>query len=146
MAPAKTSFASQNISRIGVYGVAKRGHEILLVTQIKGPYAGKFDFPGGRIEFGETIDQTLHREFIEEVGMDFDSMSLVDNFSICFSVSSEDPPYRFHHMGMVYSVSGLSKVQSNPMSLMNHAWVEIKSLSQAMVSPFVWELVKGKVQ
>ena len=134
-----------HVSRIGVYGVAKENGKLLLVTKDKGPYVGRLDLPGGKVEFGEGIEQALHREFIEEVGMDFDSMSLIGNFSTCFDVSSEDQPYQFHHIGLVYSVAGLSKIQPNPTSLMYYAWVDIKNLSQEMVCPFVWEMVKEEV-
>ena len=39
----------------------------LLIRQKRGPYAGKLDFPGGGIEFGESPEQALRREFAEEV-------------------------------------------------------------------------------
>ncbi len=136
---------SAHISRIGIYGVAKKDGKLLLVTKDKGPYVGRLDLPGGKIEFGEGIKEALHREFIEEVGMDFDSMFLLGNFSTCFNAQADDQPYRFHQMGMVYVVSGLSKIQPNSLPSMHYAWVDIKSLSQEMVCPFVWEVIKEEV-
>ena len=129
------------MSRIGIYGVAKEENKILLVIQEKGPYAGLFDLPGGKIEFGETVDQTLHREFLEETGMDFETMSQIDNFSICFEFSENEIYYMFHHIGLIYSVLNLRKADMFKSS-MKYLWVDVRILSQEKVTPFVWELVK----
>src|ERR1700722_2350783 len=66
----KGSLPDRKISRTGEYGVAKEKEKILFVIQKSGPFAGLFDLPGGGIEFGEDPNQALHREFIEETGMD----------------------------------------------------------------------------
>ncbi len=49
--------------RPSVYGLLFRDGEILLSPQRDG-----YDFPGGGMEIGETIEQTLIREFHEETG------------------------------------------------------------------------------
>ncbi len=56
-------------THLGVYGVLVRNNQVLLVRKGRGPHTGKWDFPGGTIEFGETPYETLLREFEEETGL-----------------------------------------------------------------------------
>lgn len=56
--------ASKLEFRPSVYGVIIRGNNILLSKQFDG-----YDFPGGGIELGETLDEALQREVWEETGL-----------------------------------------------------------------------------
>ncbi|MGZ9583503.1 NUDIX domain-containing protein [Paenibacillus marinisediminis] len=59
----------QKYTHLGIYGVLIRDGKILLIQKGRGPHKGKWDLPGGTVEFGEEPYQTLLREFEEETGI-----------------------------------------------------------------------------
>jgi len=129
------------ISRIGVYGVAFQEEKLLVVKQEKGPHQGKFDLPGGGIESGETIEDALRREFLEEVGMTFKEMHLLDNFSANTPAKHSDgTAYCFHQLGLIYSVDHLSPSDHNSPE-MECSWISLNQLSKALVSPLLLQLL-----
>ena len=60
-----------NIPRIGVGCVVER-NGLVLLGQRKGAHAeGFWAFPGGHLEFGETVEACARRELVEETGLTF---------------------------------------------------------------------------
>lgn len=49
--------------------VLRRGAQLLLVRRANPPDAGLWGFPGGRMEWGETIAEAAVRELFEETGI-----------------------------------------------------------------------------
>ena len=135
----------RNISRIGVYGVVRDGDKLLLVVQTEGAYANRFDLPGGGIEFGETIEQALHREFLEEIGQDFKFMEPISNLTAKVEVASKDgvSSYTLHQIGLIYFVDGLHELETKQKGALNYKWVDILTLHKDEVSPFVWEIIQA---
>lgn len=50
-------------------GVVFREGRVLLVRRSHKPDAGKWGFPGGKIEWGESLEQATERELMEETGL-----------------------------------------------------------------------------
>lgn len=53
-----------------VAALIQEGDRVLLDLRHQGPLAGHWEFPGGKVEPGETEKQALRRELIEELGVE----------------------------------------------------------------------------
>jgi 8-oxo-dGTP diphosphatase len=54
---------------VGVLAVVMRGDRVLIVRRSNPPMPGRWGFPGGVLELGETIAQGAMRELFEETGV-----------------------------------------------------------------------------
>ncbi|MEL6586959.1 MAG: NUDIX hydrolase [Pseudomonadota bacterium] len=54
---------------IGALAVVTRGEDVLLVQRGKEPNRGLWGFPGGHVEWGETVQHAAVRELREETGV-----------------------------------------------------------------------------
>jgi ADP-ribose pyrophosphatase YjhB (NUDIX family) len=93
----------EKIEHFGVYGLVFNtdNSKILLVKKTRGPYTGLFDLPGGTPEAGESLIQTLYREFLEEVGVKPTKISDWKNLDFKVSKSSTGEAINFHHKASV---------------------------------------------
>lgn len=54
---------------IGVGAIVWRGDHVLLIKRGKAPRKGEWSIPGGRIHWGETLEEAVRREVLEETGV-----------------------------------------------------------------------------
>ena len=54
---------------VGVLAVVMRGERVLVVRRANPPMPGRWGFPGGVLELGETVAQGAMRELLEETGV-----------------------------------------------------------------------------
>ncbi len=61
---------------VAVGAVCTHDDALLLVRRGRGPAAGEWSVPGGRVEWGETLREAVVRETAEETGLEV----VVDRF------------------------------------------------------------------
>lgn len=124
---------NQNL-RLGAYGILVSNSALLLVLKKSGPYKGLYELPGGKIEFSETPEEALSREFEEEVVL------FPEKFKILGTVSNTGM-YReglenisFHHIGLIYRIEEFSEIKRKSPEE-EYIWIKIKELITASLSP-----------
>lgn len=132
-------------SHVGVYGIYIKNDKVLLIKKSRGPYKGMFDLPGGKIEKGESIEQALEREFIEEVGCKIKSFKFLGmNEYSCDYKTDKGVLLNFHHTGSYYIVSLSSdniKIDADGEDSLGSQFVNIKNLNEIEISPIAKPMI-----
>lgn len=87
-----------------VCGVLIQDEKCLIARRSTGDSIGKYEFPGGKVEAGETREEALVREFKEELQIDLDQLYYLDHSVdtqnekeirlTCFVCSSKEKPVK----------------------------------------------------
>jgi len=72
-----------------VDGVLVCGRRVLLIERTKAPFMDKLVFPGGHVEGGESLEEAVVRELMEEVGVEVAESDL--HYLIELSAPGRDP-------------------------------------------------------
>jgi ADP-ribose pyrophosphatase YjhB (NUDIX family) len=62
--------------QLAVSAAIFRDDKVLLVRRARSPAKGFYSLPGGRVEFGESLQAALHREVDEETGLKIEILGL----------------------------------------------------------------------
>lgn len=72
--------------RPGVKALIVNDNKLLMIRErVRGEVI--YDFPGGGMDFGETVLETLHREVMEEVGIEIETGKLLGLWSFMIPVA-----------------------------------------------------------
>ena len=69
--------ADRSLVQVAVGVLVRTDDAFLLTSRPEGKaYAGYWEFPGGKLEAGETVEQALRRELQEEIGITIENCTL----------------------------------------------------------------------
>ena len=91
---------------VGVGGVIIEGGRALLIRRGSEPLLGEWSIPGGTLELGETLQQGVARELLEETGLTVRVLELIEVFDRIYveSTAGADAKKgpRFHYVIVDY--------------------------------------------
>ncbi len=93
------------VSTVGV--VCLRGAEVLLIKRGNPPRQGQWSLPGGRLEWGETLQDGALRELTEETGVTAQILGLIDVVDGLFTSRATGETTR-HYVMIDYAARWLS--------------------------------------
>jgi len=91
---------------LGVYALilSEDKSEILLIKKNRGPYKGLYDLPGGSLEPGEDLEQTLIREVKEETDCTVTEFDQMGAYTAFFPYHDAGISCQLRHVGVLYDI------------------------------------------
>ena len=133
----------KHTSHFAVYGVVldQSQENVLLIKKMLGIYTGQWDLPGGSLDEGETLEEALKREIIEETSCQ--PVSVRQLFTDCVKVPFRDEKTGeeglFRHTGVLYQVDvkGEPNAEGDGRDSGGAFWKPVRDVARMNVTPFV---------
>jgi 8-oxo-dGTP diphosphatase len=92
---------------VGIGGVVIENGRALLIRRGSEPLLGEWSIPGGMLELGETLEQGVARELLEETGLEVRVLELIEVFDRIYverTAGASEPKKgpRFHYVIVDY--------------------------------------------
>jgi 8-oxo-dGTP diphosphatase len=105
---------------LSVDAVWIRGGSVLLVRRGRPPFKGRWAFPGGFVEYYETVEEAIQREVREETGLEIRPVGLVG----VYSGPDRDP--RHPTTSVVFFVTGAPRLPEGGDDAAEARWVPLR--------------------
>lgn len=115
--------ATMKVIRTGAYVLIRRDNEILLELHRDGPYKGKWDLPGLKIDAGETPEETIQRLIGENLHGSFETA----NLKYAWTATFEQPQFLLHQIALIYEIIGYKG--------MEEGWKDLSKMSDQELAP-----------
>lgn len=92
----------------GVYGIYQStSDQLLVIKKNQGPYAHRYDLPGGSLGNSEGLSETLEREFIEETKLTLSSYQQLGTCTFRYPWQYQEFNYN-KHIAVFYQIHSLT--------------------------------------
>jgi 8-oxo-dGTP diphosphatase len=132
---------------VGVGAVIFHENQVLLIQRGQEPLKGEWSLPGGALELGETLQQGIRREVLEETGLEIEPQQIIEIFDRI--VRDESGAVRFHYV----LVDFLCRVTGGRLCCATDAadarWLrreELNAHSKYRVAPFTVAVIEKAFQ
>jgi ADP-ribose pyrophosphatase YjhB (NUDIX family) len=108
--------------------ILQRGSKVLMVRRKKDPFKGQLALPGGFVNEGETVEDAMKREAMEETSFEVEPIEILG----VYSDPKRDP--RKHIMTVVFvgiTIGGSGKAGDDAASI---EWVELEGIESQQIA------------
>ncbi|MEL6193218.1 MAG: NUDIX domain-containing protein [Bacteroidota bacterium] len=130
----------------GVYGFILNAHrEVLVIVKTRGPYTGRYDLPGGSPEKGESAEETLTREIMEETGREVLQIGSVVEMEATFDYGQTEC---LLHTGKVFLCLVGPQIHQILLGEDNSSaeWLSMETFNTKNATPFLLDSLRFFVQ
>jgi len=116
-----------------------RDGKLLIIRRGNPPYAGYWSIPGGKVKWGESLEEALKREIREELSVEIEIEKLA---GIVESIYRERDEVKYHYIIIDYFcriVSGEPVASDDALEL---RWISLEELSELDVTPTLLKLLR----
>jgi 8-oxo-dGTP diphosphatase len=111
---------------VGVGGVVIHEGRALLIKRGSAPLEGQWSIPGGTLELGESLQDGVRRELLEETGIEVRVLELIEVFDRIFRDAAGN--IQFHFVIVDYLCAVVSGEASAASDVTDTAWVREEDL------------------
>jgi 8-oxo-dGTP pyrophosphatase MutT (NUDIX family) len=89
----------------GVYGLCldETQSRLLVIQKTIGPYAGRYDLPGGGLDQKERLLEAITREFLEETGLGIEVVGNLGTYDFLVEYPWKETTHT-HHIAVFYEI------------------------------------------
>lgn len=124
---------------VGVGAVVVHDGRVLLIRRAKEPLSGRWVVPGGTVELGETLEEAVSREVLEETGILVRPLEVMTVFD---RIERRDGGVAYHFVIVDYRCAFVSGALRAASDAQDAAWVAECDLGQYDLPALALELVR----
>jgi len=132
--------------RTGAYGVYICAGRVLLVKDVT---TGNWDFPGGKIESGETLLEGLQREYVEETGLNIGSSDMEQFHSFTeyfYDLTSQKPWKSERYFYYISKVRGNMRLIGNGDDIAEARMISIAEIDHYLITSTTKTLIASAMK
>lgn len=117
---------------LGVGALVTHQGDILLVQRGRPPHQGEWALPGGKVEWGESLQCAVEREIKEECGIEICAGKIVHHFEEIITGSNGEIDYHFVVIDLLATYEGGNLIAGDDAQRV--AWFSLSNLDGVMLN------------